>query len=410
MGYIETIGALIQAEARVRGYKICSTAIAQAVLENGHKGESQLASKYHNHHGLKCGRSWAGKSVNLKTKEEYTAGNIVTIRDNFRVFDSMADGVKGYYDFISKDRYKNLRTATTARQYAEYLIQDGYATDKNYVNKVCSLVEKYNLTEYDKEDEKMRDIAQLHPVLQAAIYTLKNTCLAHGLHLGIGECLRTAEEQDALYAQGRTKPGKVVTNAKGSTYSSQHQWGIAFDFFKNIKGHEYDDIAFFNQVGALAKQIGLGWGGDWTSPVDKPHLYLKDWGSTTAPLKAQYKTPEAFMKTWGGSQTTPAASNYSKSAFLKDLRVVFDAKADDQILEKTVTLSSRTNKKHSAVKPVQKWLNQCGCNCGTVDGIAGPKFTTAVKKYQKEVVKATAKNQDGIITAKGATWKKMLGA
>ena len=50
-------------------------------------------------------------------------------------------------------------------------------------------------------------------------------------------------------------------------------------------------------------------------------------------------------------------------------------------------------------------LNHLGYDCGTPDGIAGAKFTSAVKKYQFD------KNcvQDGEITAKGTTWKKLLG-
>ena len=77
----------------------------------------------------------------------------------------------------------------------------------------------------------MRDITKLHPLLQEKINQLKIECAKQGLVIAIGECLRTVAEQDALYAQGRTKPGTKVTNAKGSTYSSMHQWGVAFDFY-----------------------------------------------------------------------------------------------------------------------------------------------------------------------------------
>jgi len=142
-----------------------------------------------------------------------------------------------------------------------------------------------------------RDIKQLHPRLQQKVAELKVLCEKEGLVLGIGECFRSVAEQDELYAQGRTTSGSIVTNAKGSTYSSQHQWGIAFDFFKNVKGHAYDDAAFFSRVGALAKSIGLAWGGDWSKP-DRPHLYLPDWGSTPTKLKEQYGTFENFKKTW----------------------------------------------------------------------------------------------------------------
>ncbi len=150
-----------------------------------------------------------------------------------------------------------------------------------------------------------RDIKQLHPRLQTKVEELKALCAKEGLAIGIGECFRSVAEQDALYAQGRTTAGNIVTNAKGSSYSSQHQWGIAVDFFKNVKGHEYDDAAFFSRVGALAKSIGLGWGGDWTGFVDRPHLYLPDWGSTASKLKEQYGTFENFKKTWTQSSETP---------------------------------------------------------------------------------------------------------
>ena len=77
----------------------------------------------------------------------------------------------------------------------------------------------------------MRDITLCHPRLQRIAAAWLKACAAEGITVAISETLRTAAEQDALYAQGRTKPGNIVTNAKGSSYKSQHQWGIAFDFY-----------------------------------------------------------------------------------------------------------------------------------------------------------------------------------
>ena len=147
--FIKEIAPLIQAEARKRSYKICSTVIAQAIIESGIT--SVLAVKYHNYFGMKCGNSWRGKSVNLRTKEEYTVGALTSIRDNFRAYDSMVEGVAGYYDFISTKRYANLKTATDYVQYAEYLKKDGYATSSTYVNTLTSTVRKYDLTKYDSD-------------------------------------------------------------------------------------------------------------------------------------------------------------------------------------------------------------------------------------------------------------------
>lgn len=145
-----------------------------------------------------------------------------------------------------------------------------------------------------------RDITLCHPELQEKAQQLITLCNNNGLKIGISECFRTVEEQDALYAQGRTTAGNIVTNAKGSSYSSHHQWGTAFDFYRNDgKGAYNDTDGFFSKVGALGVKLGLEWGGNWISPVDKPHFQLPQWGSTTATLKKLYGTPDQFKKTWG---------------------------------------------------------------------------------------------------------------
>lgn len=155
----------------------------------------------------------------------------------------------------------------------------------------------------------MRDTKALHPALQKKIKKLVKLCEAQGLKIGISECLRTTAEQDALYAKGRTAPGSIVTNAKGSSYSSMHQWGVAFDFYRNDGTGAYNDSdGFFTKVGKLGQSIGLEWGGAWKSIVDKPHLQLATWGSTPTTLKQKYKAPDAFFKTW----KTPKADYYPK--------------------------------------------------------------------------------------------------
>ena len=146
--FINMIAPLIISEGKKRGYSVFSTVIAQAIIESN-SGKSVLGYKYHNYFGMKCGSRWKGKSVNLKTKEEYTIGTLTTIKDNFRVYDSIEEGVKGYYDFISTKRYANLKESKTYVEYAENLKADGYATSSKYVNTLCTTVDAYNLTKYD---------------------------------------------------------------------------------------------------------------------------------------------------------------------------------------------------------------------------------------------------------------------
>ena len=161
--FIAEIAPIIQKVAKERGYSICSTVIAQACVEDAY-GTSILGKKYHNYFGMKCGSAWKGKSVNLRTKEEYTVGTLTSIRDNFRAYDSMEEGVRGYYDFISAKRYANLKTATTAQQYAERLKADGYATSSTYVNTLMNTVKKWNLEEWDNFDKQpVVDVKPIQP-------------------------------------------------------------------------------------------------------------------------------------------------------------------------------------------------------------------------------------------------------
>ena len=131
------------------GIKVYSPIIAQAIHESGW-GESSLAWKYHNYFGLKCGTLWTGKSVNLSTKEEYTAGTLTTIRDNFRVYDNMEQGVIGYFEFIQKPRYANLKGVTSCEQYLINIKNDGYATGSLYVDHTMNVVNTYDLKQFDK--------------------------------------------------------------------------------------------------------------------------------------------------------------------------------------------------------------------------------------------------------------------
>lgn len=146
--FINQIGYIIQEEAKKRGYKVCSAIISQAVIESA-SNTSLLGYRYCNYFGMKCGSSWKGKSVNLKTQEEYSVGALTPIRDNFRVYSSMEEGVKGYFDFISTKRYANLKTATTPEEYLKRIKADGYATSSSYVSTNMAVVNKYDLTKYD---------------------------------------------------------------------------------------------------------------------------------------------------------------------------------------------------------------------------------------------------------------------
>ena len=105
-----------------------------------------------------------------------------------------------------------------------------------------------------------------------------------------------------------------------------------------------------------------------------------------------------------------STSTYSKAAFVRDIQKAFGATVDGiagpETLNSTITLSAILNRKHEAIRAVQRRLATLGyTSVGKVDGIAGVKFTKAVKEFQKN----NGCEVDGEITARGKTWKKLLG-
>lgn len=112
--------------------------------------------------------------------------------------------------------------------------------------------------------------------------------------------LRTISEQNALFAQGRTKPGKIVTNARGGL--SYHNYGLAIDIVLLVdkdgngtfetaawdtKGdYDGDKKADWIEIVQVFKEFGWEWGGDWKF-VDAPH-FQKTFGYTVRQLLAMY--------------------------------------------------------------------------------------------------------------------------
>jgi peptidoglycan L-alanyl-D-glutamate endopeptidase CwlK len=126
-----------------------------------------------------------------------------------------------------------------------------------------------------------RDISELHPKVQSKVSELLAKCKKEGIEILIYSTYRDVESQNALYAQGRTKAGKIVTNAKGG--QSYHNYRVAFDFVPIFNGKPlWNDNKAITKVGEIGESIGLSWAGRWKSFKEKLHfqytegLTLKD--------------------------------------------------------------------------------------------------------------------------------------
>ena len=118
-------------------------------------------------------------------------------------------------------------------------------------------------------------LARVNPKVAQLGLRMVDACAQAGLAILITQGLRTWEEQDALYAQGRTAPGKIVTKARGG--QSWHNFGLAFDIVVlDSVGKSDWDITHpgWLRAAAIGKSFGLEWGGDWAKFKDLPHFQL----------------------------------------------------------------------------------------------------------------------------------------
>jgi peptidoglycan L-alanyl-D-glutamate endopeptidase CwlK len=134
------------------------------------------------------------------------------------------------------------------------------------------------------------DLKELHPRVQERALLFRGRCSQEGINFLIICTYRDIESQNALYAQGRTLPGHIVTNAKGG--DSFHQWRCAFDGVPvvggkplwQVFGPDGKMLPTWIRVGEIAKECGLEWAGTWKSFKEYDHFQYTG-GLTLAQLK-----------------------------------------------------------------------------------------------------------------------------
>ena len=116
-----------------------------------------------------------------------------------------------------------------------------------------------------------RDPSELCPRTKEKALAFKEKCAEQGIEVIFTSTYRDKESQDTLYAQGRTKPGPIVTEVRGGY--SFHNHRVAFDFVPVINGKAvWDDKLLWERCGTIGKDCGLEWGGSWKGFKDRPHM------------------------------------------------------------------------------------------------------------------------------------------
>jgi peptidoglycan L-alanyl-D-glutamate endopeptidase CwlK len=216
------------------------------------------------------------------------------------------------------------------------------------------------------------NLAKINPQLADRIRLMAADLRAQGITIRATSSYRTFAEQNALYAQGRTKPGSIVTNARGG--QSLHNYGLAVDVVPlNSKGQPDWNVpsSVWQKIGAAGKNQGMEWGGDWKSFVDRPHFQMTA-GRSVSSLLGQYNQNGGNLSAiWndvnrhypnvGGTSvpTTPTVPTTPAGNVL------------------------RAGSRGEAVAALQRDLSRLGYPL-TADGVFGSKTEAAVKRFQRE--------------------------
>ena len=147
--FIEAMAPVAQESYKEHGV-LPSITLAQGIIESAW-GKSGLTVQENNLFGIKADISWTGPVIEMNT-QEFVNGQYITVVARWRVYDRWEDSILDHGKFLKENiRYEQagVFNAKNYKEQAEALLRAGYATDPNYSNKLCSMIESYSLDQYD---------------------------------------------------------------------------------------------------------------------------------------------------------------------------------------------------------------------------------------------------------------------
>ena len=255
---IKKVGPLCTSDMKKSGI-LASVSLAQFILESGY-GKSELAQKANNVFGMKkslsgnswSGSSWDGKSIyTKKTKEQNPDGSYVTITADFRKYPCIEDSIADHSAYLlgaksgSGLRYAGLKGCKDYKK-AVQIIKDGrYATSLTYVEKLCSIIERWNLTQYDTAGSADTDNVVWYRVRKS----WKDAVSQKGAFKILSNAKKCADENPGYSVFDDN--GKVVYGAKGTASSLPYLVKVSIPDL-NIRrgpGTDYARTGSFTGVG-----------------------------------------------------------------------------------------------------------------------------------------------------------------
>lgn len=242
---IAKIGALFTADQKKTGV-LASVSLAQFILESSY-GKSELAQNANNCFGMKkslSGNTWAGSvwdgSVYGKQTQEYENGAYKTIVADFRKYACIEDSIADHSAYLvgakngSVLRYAGLKGETDYKKAITIIKNGGYATSPTYIESVCNIIEKWNLTKYDapivmnstssNESKDEFSVGDEIKLIAGAKYTT-------------GKVIPVWVLQSKLYFRGTTKKGYIIfsTQKTGAVTGTVERKYVLTDDFKSYR-------------------------------------------------------------------------------------------------------------------------------------------------------------------------------
>ena len=233
------------------------------------------------------------KAYGLKTNISVDSNGVVTITaggngspDSFKIVYNSAD------KSITSAKFTRVQEGGTVTNIDISGHMRGTLIELDYFKKLmCDL--RYSDVDitFDNPNKDINDIwdkvtiariGTLHPAIRQTVVDFILDVQNKGINLRVADSYRTVAEQNVLYAQGRTTPGKVVTDVRGG--SSYHNYGLAIDVYEIKNGQVVWDV-LPQWVVDIGTGYGFEWGGYWTKPYDPPHFQMTFGYSTNDLLK-----------------------------------------------------------------------------------------------------------------------------
>lgn len=242
-----------------------------------------------------------------------------------------------------------------------------------------------------------RAINELTSVAQLACKLLFQECYKADIRdIFITETYRSQERQDYLYAQGRTRPGKIVTWTNSSNHEARLAWDIAVAPPKTLY-----DVSTLTKVGAIAKRLNITWGGTWNDNIDLPHFEVK----------SNWTMPDSYELE--GEVVVPTTSNEIVQLIIKQEELTMsqyeELKKEIEALRREIETKADLNSTaaaHPSHKEAYEWAKEIGLTDGSnpAGTVTRQQLFTVLQRYHKTFVQ----NNANVTPSHKEAWENLI--